>query len=90
MIKKHIALLIFVILYISLSLATYKDFGITWDESVNYNRGVLSYQLIFKKIVKKPFKFNKKNGWLDIKEAPSTFSSFKRYLNIKKGRFRDY
>ena len=32
-IKKHVALIIFIIVYVALALVTYKDFGVTWDET---------------------------------------------------------
>jgi len=89
-IKKHIALVLFIIVYVAIALVTYKDFGMTWDETVNYNRGVLTYTYIFKKIVSDPFKFNKENGHLDIKEMPQTYTLLKRYLNLKRKHFRDY
>jgi len=89
-IKKHIAIIIFVILYITIALLTHKDFGATWDEFVDYNKGVVSYQLFFKKTVEKPFVLNKQNGHLDIKEIPDSYSSFKRYLNTTRTRFMNY
>jgi hypothetical protein len=89
-ITKHLALVIFVIIYVALALLTYKDFGITWDEFWTYNRGVASYELMFKKIVLSPFKFNKKNGHLDIKEVSDFYSSFQRYLKTKYTKFTNY
>ena len=89
-IKKHIALLLFVIVYVAIALATYKDFGLTWDETVNYNRGVLTYQQLLQKKIEKPYQFNKKNGHLDLKDVPNAYSSYKNYLNTKYNRFLDY
>jgi hypothetical protein len=89
-IRKHIALILFIIVYVAIALVTYRDFGLTWDETVNYNRGVLSYQHLFKKTIDNPYQFNKKNGHLDIKDVPNTYSSYKNYLNTKYVRFLDY
>ena len=89
-IRKHIALILFIIVYVAIALVTYRDFGLTWDETVNYNRGVLSYQHLFKKTIDNPYQFNKKNGHLDVKDVPNTYSSYKNYLNTKYVRFLDY
>jgi hypothetical protein len=89
-IKKHIALILFIIVYVAIALVTYRDFGLTWDETVNYNRGVLSYQHLFKKTIDNPYQFNKKNGHLDVKDVPNTYSSYKNYLNTKYVRFLDF
>jgi len=89
-ITKHLALVIFVTIYVVLALLTYKDFGITWDEFVDYNKGVISYQLLFKKIVDKPFLLNKVNGHLDITDEPDPYSSFKRALNTSPTRFTNF
>ena len=89
-ITKHLALIIFAIIYVALALLTYKDFGITWDEFVDYNKGVISYQLLFKKIVDKPFVLNKDNGHLDITDEPDPYSSFKRSLDTNLTRFMNF
>jgi hypothetical protein len=89
-ITKHLALVIFVTLYVALALLTYKDFGITWDEFVDYNKGVVSYQLLFKKTVENPFPLNKQNGHLDISEAPDPYVSFKRYVETDLTRFMNF
>ncbi len=89
-ITKHLALVIFVTIYVVLALLTYKDFGITWDEFVDYNKGVVAYQLIFKKAVENPFVLNKQNGHLDIKDEPSSYSSFNRYTNTSFTRFTNF
>ena len=89
-ITRHLALIIFAIIYVALALLTYKDFGITWDEFWTYNRGVASYELMFKKIVSSPLKFNKQNGHLDIKEVPVFYSSFQRYIKTKYKKFINY
>ena len=86
----HLALIIFVIIYVALALLTYKDFGITWDEFVDYNKGVISYQLLFKKIVDKPFVLNKDNGHLDITDEPDPYSSFKRSVETNLTRFMNF
>jgi hypothetical protein len=89
-ITRHLTLIIFIIIYVALALLTYKDFGITWDEFVVYNRGVVSYELMFKKAVSNPLKLNKQKGHLDIKEVPDSYSSFQRYLNTTSARFMNY
>lgn len=89
-IKRHIALAMFVILYITLAMLTHKDFGITWDEFVDYDKGVVSYQFFFKKKVEKPFILNKKNGHLDIKGVSDSYSSFEHYLNITQTEFKNH
>ena len=55
-VKKHIAIIIFLVLYLAIALLTYKDFGATWDEFVNYNGGVITYEHIFDKKVEHPLK----------------------------------
>jgi hypothetical protein len=72
---QHVCILGFVILYIFLALGTYKDYGLTWDEPVNYNRGVIAYSQIFNKIVIRPFVFNKTNGSEDIYNRKQSFHS---------------
>ena len=89
-ITKHIALAIFITLYVILALLTYKDFGITWDEFVDYNKGVVSYQLIFKKTVENPFDLNKHNGHLDITDEPDSYSSFNRFVDTDRTRFTNF
>jgi len=68
--KRHFTILLFIILYVFLAVSTYKDFGLTWDEPVNYNRGVRAYSHIFHKQVNRPFDFNKKDGARDIQSKP--------------------
>ena len=89
-ITNHITLVIFVTLYVILALLTYKDFGITWDEFVDYNKGVVSYQLIFKKTVENPFVLNKHNGHLDITDEPDPYSSLMHYVNTSRTRFMNF
>ena len=89
-IKKHIAIIIFVILYIAIALLTHKDFGATWDEFIVYNRGVTTYEHIFEKKVRHPFVYNKKNGHLDIIEDQNKYSSYKRYVKMKREKFHPY
>ncbi len=68
--KRHFTILLFIILYVFLAVSTYKDFGLTWDEPVNYNRGVRAYSHIFHKQVNRPFDFNKQDGSRDIQSKP--------------------
>ena len=69
-ITKHLTLIIFVTLYIILALFTYKDFGITWDEFVVYNRGVASYELMFKKLSRTRSNSTSKTDTLILKKFP--------------------
>ncbi len=80
-IKNHIAALIFVALYLSVALLTYKDFGLTWDEPVNYNKGVRTYEYLFNKKVDRIHLFNKANGATDVQDG-SAFSHFGRLQNL--------
>jgi hypothetical protein len=80
----------FLVVYIALGLLTYKDFGLTWDEPVNYNRGVITYEHLFDKKVKDPFKFNKKHGHLDVQDRHEKLPSLQRYLNVQPERLYDY
>jgi len=80
-IKQHIAILIFIAFYLAVALLTYKDFGLTWDEPVNYNHGVVSYEHIFNKKVARADTFNKTNGWLDIQDG-GNFANFERYTKV--------
>ena len=79
-IKQHIAIIIFIVAYLTVTLLTYKDFGLTWDEPVNYNKGVSSYEHIFCKKVARTWTFNKINGWMDIQDG-SDFAHFERLRN---------
>jgi hypothetical protein len=89
-ITRHLALIIFAIIYVALALLTYKDFGITWDEFVDYNKGVVAYQLFFKKTVEKPFMLNKHNGQQDIKDEPDSYASLMRYVNTSRTKFLNF
>ena len=89
-ITRHLALIIFAIIYVALALLTYKDFGTTWDEPLNYNRGVVTYEHVFNKVVEKPFRFNKTQGHLDVKEKQWELPYIKRNLNISPTRLYSY
>lgn len=79
--KRHIAILIFIACYLAVALLTHKDFGITWDEPVNYTMGAVSYGHIFNKKVARVQNFNKTNGWLDIQNAEA-FPNLERFTQI--------
>ncbi|HCC42219.1 TPA: hypothetical protein DEP93_01990, partial [candidate division WWE3 bacterium] len=38
-IKKHVYIIVFSIIYLALSFLLYKDFGVTYDEKVEYDAG---------------------------------------------------
>ena len=42
--KKHFLLIIFLVFYLTLSLITHKNYGITWDEQAVYERGKMLYR----------------------------------------------
>jgi hypothetical protein len=88
-IKQHIAILIFIVIYLSVALLTHKDFGLTWDEPVNYTQGVVSYEHIFCKKVNRPWAFNKTNGWIDITDSTS-FRYFDRLMNAEHDQLYYY
>ncbi len=80
-IKRHIAILIFIACYLVVVRLTYQDFGLTWDEPVNYTMGVASYEHVFNKKVADRTALNKTNGWLDIQDAES-FPHLDRFTDI--------
>jgi hypothetical protein len=80
-VKRHIAIILFIALYLVTSLLTYKDFGLTWDEPINYTMGAVSYGHVFNKKIARVQNFNKTNGRLDIQDA-ETFPNLERFTNI--------
>ena len=88
-IKRHIAIILFIALYLACSLLTYKDFGLTWDEPVNYNKGVVTYGHVFNKKVARANMFNKTDGRLDIQDAEK-FPNLERFTTVSAEKLYYY
>lgn len=88
-IKRHSAILIFTVFYLAVALLTHEDFGLTWDEPVNYTQGVVSYEHVFCKKVARSWTFNKINGWIDIKDA-TDFGHFDRLMKAEHDQLYYY
>lgn len=63
--RTHYLIVVFMSAYLTLGIVTHGSYPVSWDEPINYYKGVLLYQHLFDREVQNPITLNREHGNLD-------------------------